>query len=210
MNDQLRKWIVNGLRGLTVVALLVLIMLAWPGGGGPDWEPDPSMLPRLDLTIHLIDGYQIRPPRDWQHQDSPGDDSFERVWIAPDDKGKTAEEYTFRVLISPPLTTAELRKNICDQMIKHRDEMSQPRVFRRFTGDEPERGRINGISFVRMKWEAVRVRKEGELTYRGFSLIGQEGERRIGIFAMCAGPESEANLKIMDAAALTFKRSTRR
>jgi len=99
---------------------------------------------------------------------------------APGEESDTPEQYLDRWL---------------DRLKQRRTNWSQTPI---------ERGRINGLSFIRIHWSGTDPDNQAKL--HGFVYVAKDGPKYIQIRSQDVEAHHEQSLKIAETAALTFKK----
>lgn len=151
------------------------------------WTPDSALLAQLAPPIQLR-GYELRPPKDWVFFDKSHDDVAFGIWEAPARSDGFAPKFW---MISAP-TKGKLKP---DEAMDDGTKL----FGQGWTLSPREYGKVAGIDFVRARF--VQSNKG-----RGVTYFGVIGERFVCITGLDQEPHHEPTLKLLEAAALTFRK----
>jgi hypothetical protein len=166
------------------------------------WEPDAKLLDDLE-PITAVDAYEVRPPKGYLL--NPPDPNASQGMRAFYWKGTPREDNSYAhfmiVLKSEPAGEAKERS-----LEKELDELLEGFKRRRsnWTQTSPERGQVNGLTFVRTYWSGIDPARQGKL--HGFMYAAKEGSTLITLSSQDVELHHERALKLAEAAALTFKK----
>ncbi len=178
-----------------------------PSAVGPsDWHPDRGDLERLASPFELP-GFEIRPPDGFRLIKSDLVPGGTTLWTGP---FRDDETYAHFMVIITTLSEKHSKRPL-EVLLK---EVMAPIQQRRqkWTKTAPERGRVNGLTFVRARWRGVAtsVARKG-LSGRqmhGFVYLAVDGQKAIQIMCQDVEPDHAESLRTCEAAALTIRKTT--
>jgi hypothetical protein len=144
--------------------------------------------------------YVVRPPKGYAEALRQQKEGFQLVvWRGEARPDRTAPALMVTLTTIPPgekMTTPE-NYLVADlaQVRKRRPSLTHTR---------PERGRVNGLEFVRSRWEGDDPQFGRKM--RGFTYAAVDGRTVITIASQDFEPHHEAALKLAEAAAQTFRK----
>jgi hypothetical protein len=168
----------------------------------PVWKPDAKLLEELAPGT-TVEDYQVRPPKEYSIN-PPGETAPGQVkafyWVGKPREDKTAPFFLIGLVPSP---AAEVRERTLE---KELDELLEgfKRRLGNWTQTAPERGQVNGLTFVRTHWSAIDREKQGRM--HGFMYLAKDGSTVIHISTKDVEPHHEQALKLAETAVLTFKK----
>jgi hypothetical protein len=193
---------------VSLVALAGCVLaMAGASGQGPaastEWKADPASTKKLDKVVP-VEEYTIQPPKGYAYQETDGPmGSKMRAWAGPIRKDTSRPSLTLSVLAIPATELAKIKELSLEQL----GEKMLAAVKARRTDwkqEKPEAGMVNGIKFVRIRWTGVATVNNREM--KGFQYVAVDGKSIVQIASQDFAPESDASLKLAEAAVLTFKR----
>jgi len=175
---------------------------AAPSAPLPVWEPDAKLLEELGPATTVQD-YQVRAPKAYSltppdAKATGGIRAF--YWTGRPREDKAAPYFLIALVSSPAGEATETT------LARDLDELLEGFKRRRsnWTQSVPERGRVNGMAFVRSYWSGTDPEKQG--TLYGFMYATRDGANLIHLSSQDVEPHREHALKLAEAAALTFKK----
>lgn len=149
----------------------------------------------------VIGPYQIQPPKGYTLQSQPGPgDSMARAWVGVP-RADGTRPYIMLGTITPP--ASEAGKYTLSQVSAKLLAGVQGRR-KEWTQKPPERGTVNGITFVRTYWRGVDT--VTGLTMHGFSYVAQDRSVFLQLSSQDVEPYHKTALALTEASALTFKK----
>ncbi len=173
----------------------------------PDgWQPDPTLLDQL-APAAVVEAYEVRPPKGYgllRPPAPPGGRFF--FWMGPQRFDPTGEkkrgQATFGITLST-LPPAEAKETTLEKFL----DMGLGVYKERLTGwsqRATERGQINGLSFLRVRWSGVESTKG--LRIHGFKYMTQDGQNYVGVHCDDVEPYHVETLKLAETAAHSFRK----
>jgi hypothetical protein len=167
----------------------------------PKWAPDKELLAQL-APYGNVGGYQVRPPRKYDRvvppPAPPGGQLF--AWAGAKRADNTAPMFMVTMLAPPPEVAQKTTlEQFLDSMLggikRRRKDWKQTAV---------ERGQINGLTFLRVRWSGTEAAKGWKM--HGFMYVARDGPNFIQIASQDVEPNHAEALKLAEAAALTFRK----
>jgi hypothetical protein len=174
-----------------------------PGGAAGSWEPDKALLDQLE-PYQDVEGYQIRLPKGYnpmQMPITPPAGTRFLSWLGPKHNGSAC--VVQGVLSTIP--AGETKNNLTNAIAGAENTLKAQ--WRDWQQTPPEKGQVNGLSFLRVRNQGV-IAQMGALMgkkVRGFLYAAQDGPTQILLTGLCAEEDAEA-LKLAEAAVLTFRK----
>lgn len=167
-----------------------------------EWTADAAMLEKLapETADPLVTKYRLRPPKGYEitrfepSTGPKGDTCLHCVWH---DQAANHAALFLQVfqLPEPPGDTADV------VAVKLSGELRKG--FRNFAMRTVEQGRINGLDFARIRWNA-----DGDKAkLHGLLYAAVDGSRVIGLNARDTEVHDEGTLRVAEAAILTWKKA---
>ena len=197
----------------TVLPLTAVVLLAAGCGGKTSnsasssappavWQPDAKLLDELG-PMATIDEYRVRPPKEYTFNPPPPNSSANLkafYWAGKTREDKTAPHLLIRVASPPP---AEAKDGTLE---RHFEEMLEGFKRRRtnWMQTSPERGQINGMTFMRAYWSGIDADKQWKM--HGFIYASKDGSVFILLSSQDVEPNHEQALKVAEASVLTFRK----
>jgi hypothetical protein len=172
-------------------------------GNLPVWEPNPKLLEQLD-PYQAVGDYEIRPPKGYESKSGqePGaaPTSLKRFyWSLPRRQDNTS------AALSIIMETAPLPQLYAPSLRNQLAGLSAPNESATDWQQKPiELGTVNGITFARRSWQCV-YRGKTKKTCQ-FRYVSKDSGALITILAQDEEPYGEESLKLLNAAALTFRK----
>src|SRR5262245_40164808 len=133
------------------------------------WEPDATFLEQLGPIIDVV-GYQVRPPRDYSFSPPPttppGVKGF--AWKGPLRQDQTAPQLMVGLTSRPPEEANASLEQYLDTLLE-----GVKRRRTNWTQTSPERGQVNGLTFVRARWSGTEPEKQWAM--HGFMYVAKDG-----------------------------------
>ena len=165
-----------------------------------DWEPNARLLEQLGPAAD-VDAYQLRPPQGYSFVTSPaiapGAKAF--AWIGTRRNDRTVP-MLFIGVVSPPAEEANI--TVEQYLEKRLESVKSGRTS--WMQTKPERGRVNGLTFVRSRWSGTDT--ETQWNKHGIMYATRDGSTFIHLHIQDSEPHHEETLRLAEAAVLTFKR----
>ncbi len=166
------------------------------------WEPDAKLLEELG-PFTPVDEYQVRPPKAYSlTPPAPNGSGQIRAfyWTGTPREDKTAPYFLIALVSSP---AGEVKEKTLE---KELDELLEGFHRRRsnWTQTSPERGQVNGMTFVRSYWSGIDPEKQAKM--HGFMYATKDSSTLIHLSSQDVEPHYEHALKLAEAAVLTFKK----
>ena len=173
-----------------------------PSAPLPVWEPDAKLLEELGPPT-TVEDYQVRPPKAYSLTPPAANAAGTRrafYWTGMAREDKTKPHFLIGLISSPAEDTKEknLERELNELLEGFKRRMSN------WTQTSPERGQVDGLTFVRTHWNATDRERQGKVY--GFMYVASDQSTMIHISSMDAEPSHLQALKVAEAAALTFKR----
>jgi hypothetical protein len=164
------------------------------------WQPDATLLDEL-APAEDVAGYQIRPPKGFAK--SGPDKPIAGVkaipfWFGTARADEPAPQLKVQVSTVPAEMAPPLEEALSGQLSLPKQQLE------RWSQLEPERGKVNGLDFLRVRWSGTDPRTKAKTS--GFTYVAQDGENSVTLSGQATGPEQENALKLAEAAVLTFKK----
>jgi hypothetical protein len=172
---------------------------------GPDrplavWKPDATFLEQLE-PIADVDEYQVRPPQGYSFSPPPatppGVKGF--AWKGAQREDQTAPQLMIGLVSRPPEEVNVTVEQYLDNMLE-----GVKRRRTNWTQTSPERGQVNGLTFVRARWSGTEPERQSKM--HGFMYVAKDGSTFIHISSQDLEPHHEQALMLAEIAALTFKK----
>jgi hypothetical protein len=151
-----------------------------------------------------VEGYQVRPPKAYSFSRPPGPPGFTGyAWAGALRGDKTAPQLLIGVVPVPPAEAkAQSPERFLEKMLE-----GVKRRRTNWTQTPPERGQVNGLTFVRARWSGTESAKGWKM--HGFMYATQDGATFLQLSSQDVEPHHEHALKIAETAVLTFKKKNR-
>jgi hypothetical protein len=173
-----------------------------PSAPLPIWEPDAKLLEELG-PMTTVDDYQVRPPKGYSlNPPAPNTTGAIRAyyWTGTPREDKTAPYLLITLVSSPP---GEAKERTLE---KELNELLEGFHRRRsnWTQTSPERGQVNGMTFVRSYWSGIDPESQAKM--HGFMYATRDGSTFIHLSSQDVEPHRAHTLKLAEAAVLTLKK----
>ena len=168
-----------------------------------EWVPEASLLGHLAAETEVLGNPDsaIRPPAGYQLQPldtPPGSGATGARWISPSRPDGTAHRLLVIIGKRPPGTAAPPLGEFAADFLSSRSGQVGPLQMQ-----PVEYGRINGLSFARVRWSAKNP-GSGQETH-GIAYVATPGQVDIMIDSQDVEPHQASTLALADAAARTFR-----
>jgi hypothetical protein len=168
----------------------------------PAWEPDAKLMEELG-PVAILDGYEVRPPRAYTLNPPPPNGSTVVkgfYWAGVPRGDQTAPHFLISLKSASPeggkdTTLEDYFREMLEGFHRRRANWTQT---------SPERGQINGLTFMRVYWSGTDA--DTQRKRHGVMYAGKDGSTLFFISSQDAEPHHERALKLAETAALTFKR----
>jgi hypothetical protein len=167
-----------------------------------DWKPEAAMLDRLAPET-TVEGFRVRPPKGYTLKVMPKTTSKGYGWAGPRSAGGTRSQFLMSVASPLPPEYSNLT---LEQMLDRMMTAMQGRNAQGWTRTPTERGRINGLPFVRTYWSGISSTLGRKM--HGFWYLTRDGQTLVMLMSQDAEPGYQEPLKLAEAAALTFKKGS--
>jgi hypothetical protein len=193
-----------------VVPLIVLSVFATlpvsgqTGDAAKAWRPDKKLVERL-AKEEVVEGYAFRPPAGYRLERPEIPKNMVHVlkiygWV-----GKKREDGTRPTIMvntvlpgtGKPftLTAEQAADNLLNAIKQGHTDWRQ---------DKPEKGVVNGMDFVRVRWSGISSTKNRRM--RGFIYLAFDGPKMLRLTSQDYVPEDEKSLPLAEASALTIRK----
>jgi hypothetical protein len=170
-----------------------------PSGSASTWEPDKALVDQLE-PYQDVDAYQIRPPKGYRFMPLHTPDQKGFLWTGPLRADTSAPELT-AVITTSPFPGEAMALSL--ESFVERWLAKGKKVFPNWQQTPAERGQVNGLTFLRVKWqwptEYINTKSWGR------EYFAQDGAKFIRITIHDMAPDDQA-LPLGEAAALTFRK----
>jgi hypothetical protein len=168
------------------------------------WKPDAALLKQLEAPIKVGD-YSIRIPKGYEKQ-QPNTPTPEGVsvwgWTGAPRRDGTKPSITMMIMTPPPAQREQIKAMTLEQVAGRFIE-GQKRQRTNWKIEASEKGTVNGLSFVRMRWSGVNPAQNMEM--RGVLYVARDGNTLIQMASQDPTAHSKQTLALAEAAVLTFK-----
>ena len=190
----------------TVVDLIVLfVVTAHPVSGQTEgtamaWTPDKALVDRL-ATAQAVEGYTIRPPSGYQMQRANSPASMKLIaWVGEAREDGTKPTVMLQIVVPPPGQSVNLPLEQLAQKMLGRVKRSRTN----WRQDKHERGVVNGMTFVRIRWTGTEQAHNRKMA--GFTYVALDGTSIVQVSSQDFVPHSNQALPLAEASVLTFQK----
>lgn len=165
------------------------------------WNPAAALRGQLEAD-QAVDEFTISPPKGYSPQTRPGPHgSIATAWAGPPRADGTRPQV---MVLTVSLPAEELRKYSLEQAL---DELTLSLRNRRknWIRTATERGLINGLVFVRTRWNGEDI--PSGLKLHGFVYVAIVDDTLVQLSSQDVEPHHEAALRLAESSVLTFKKS---
>jgi hypothetical protein len=186
------------------LVLLCLLGLSAPAyqkdPASSPWTPDKTLANKLDSSAD-VDDFQIRLPASYLPKVQPGiPGSLITAWVGA---GRSDGTKPY-ILVTIQAVQGEDVSKITPEMALKVFLQPLEKKWKNWTGTAPEKGGINDLPFVRVRWRGVNP-TTGQVTH-GFSYVTVKSGKVVQISSQDVEPHHKEGLELAETAALTFKR----
>ncbi len=176
------------------------ISFSEPKTNAPDARPDPELLGKLGQRAEVTEGYSIRPPKGYRKVTPPNPPTGATLaaWVGARRDDGTAPMIQIIIVRPPAGEEAKDPEEFLSKMIK-----GVQRRRKDWNQTKAESVKINGLIFLRTKWEGTSPQLG---MMHGVMYTAVEGRSHISIHCQDVEPHHKKALSIGEAAARTFKR----
>jgi hypothetical protein len=166
----------------------------------PQWQPDGAFIGELGDAAE-INGYFVRPPKGYQETTPAGGPPGTKLvaWSGTPRSDGTAP--MFQVMVGAP-PAGERLPGLDELLTKMLDGVKRRR--QNWSQSAPERGTINGLTFLRTRWSGTEPNQGWKM--HGVMYVAIDGGSFIQLHTQDVEPHHEQALKRSEAAANTFKK----
>jgi hypothetical protein len=172
-----------------------------PKEGADGWQPAAALLDELAPAADVAD-YQVRPPKGFAKSADPDKPpkgiKAMPFWFGAARADEPAPQLMVLVSAVPAEMAPPLEEALSGQLALPKQQLE------RWSQTEPERGKVNGLDFLRARWSGTDPKTKAKTS--GFTYVAQDGENSVTLSGQATGPDQENALKLAEAAVLTFKK----
>ena len=166
----------------------------------PGWAGQSDLLADLSAEVNMST-FRLRPPKGYGLVEQPGPrGSKASAW-----KGAARPDGTspWVMVAIAPIPPEETNVSTLEEALdKFLDAVRRRRVD--FQRTRPEVGQVNGVTFIRARWDGTEP--DRQLRMHGFMYVAIDGRTVIQLASQDVEPHHEKALKLAEAALLTFQR----
>jgi hypothetical protein len=164
----------------------------------PNWLSDKTLADRLDALVD-VEGFQIKVPKKYQIINQPGPDGSKiTAWVG-DERSDGTKPY---VMVSIVRLNSEQQSKLSLEQALDKFLTSIETRRKNWNRTPAERGKVNGMTFVRSRWSGTDLTTEKKM--RGFSYVTIDNGTLVQISSQDVEPHDKVALETAEAAALTF------
>ena len=152
-----------------------------------------------------MEKYTVRIPKGYEMQQATNPPAGMRVWgwTGAARRDGTKPSITMNLLTVPAEQQEKIGNLSLDQLAE-RLIGGLKRQRTNWKQEKTEKGVINGMNFVRIRWEGTEPTKNWDM--RGFVYIARDEDTIVQIASQDLTPETEKALPLTEASVLTFKK----
>jgi hypothetical protein len=170
----------------------------------PTWKPAPALLSRLDAPF-TVGRFELRPPKGYVLQRQTGPAQTQALgWVGPA-RDNGVRPYLMLGIVTVPAT--EAGKHSVEQSLDKFLQSIQKSRGQDWKRNATEHGTVNGLPFVRARWSGSLPKSPFKV--HGFNYVTLVKGQVIQLSSQDVEPDQREPLALAEAAALTFKRTTR-
>jgi len=164
----------------------------------PNWVSDKTLADRLGSFVDMKE-FQLKVPKTYQPVNQPGPDGSNiTAWIGAERSDGT-KPY---VMVTTARLNSEQQSTLSSEQALDAFLTSIERRRKQWSRTPTERGKVNGMTFVRSRWSGVDMNTGKKM--RGFSYVTINNGELVQISSQDVEPNDKGDLEIAEAAALTF------
>ncbi|HKE05118.1 MAG TPA: hypothetical protein VKE91_13750 [Blastocatellia bacterium] len=164
----------------------------------PNWLSDKSLADRLDAFVDMEE-FQMKVPKNYQPVNQLGPDGSKiTAWVG-DERSDGTKPY---VMVSTIKLNSEQRSKLSLEQALDTFLTSIERRRKDWNRAPAERGKVNGMTFVRSRWSGTDLTTEKKM--RGFNYVTIDNGKLVQISSQDVEPHDKEALELAEAAALTF------
>ena len=170
-----------------------------------EWKADPAAVKKLGAAASF-EGYVLRVPDGYELLEAekklPASMKMSG-WGGPKRADRSRPSVLLYIMTLPKDDPEHLRNLTLEQMSEMLTHTLRNETKKCKT-DGPERSKINGIDFIRIRWSGIGIESNRET--KGLIYLGRDGDRILQLTSKDFVPEGEKDLPLAEAAILSFKK----
>lgn len=187
-----------------ILALMVASILltgafaSYQNDKAPNWEPNKTLVDRLGAPVD-VEEFQLRVPKQFQPTNQPGPDGSNVIAWVGDERSDGTRPY---VMVTTVKLNSEQQSKLSLEQALDIFLTSIEKRRKDWNRTSAERGKVNGMTFVRARWSGMEITTEKKM--RGFNYVTIDNGKLVQISSQDVEPHDKEALEIAEAAALTF------
>jgi hypothetical protein len=168
-----------------------------------EWTPDRALVQRLADAAD-VEGYTIQPPKGFRMQrmqraNAPANPKM-FAWVGDTRKDGARPSVTLMIAVPPPGESVNLPlEQVAEKLLG-----GVKRGRANWRQDTPERGVVNGMNFVRIRWSGMEPGRTRKM--EGFIYVALDGTSVIQLGSQDVVPHGKQTLPLAEASVLTFRK----
>ena len=170
-----------------------------------EWKPDAKAVKQLGPAVNL-GSYTLRIPKGYELQETPQAPAGSKfwAWAGPARADGTKAQLLMNLLPIAPAQREQAKRLTLEQLAEKR--IAAIRGQRTdWKQEKTEKGVINGVTFVRIRWEGTEPRNQWDM--RGFVYVARDGDTILYLSSQDLKAPGAQALPLADAAVLSFKKN---